>query len=149
MISLWDFLCEHMSIHLLKKNTLVQALADAGVYCLWGVGASSASPLTSLFPSSGNSSKKPTREWEPLSEPKVMPVCLPVPSPPLCWGLGRASAEHEGISARQMCLQPELLCLAHRGLLGLQRGASRGLGPVVCHACGLGCGAWRSTRNAC
>lgn len=38
-----------------------------------------------------------------MSEPKVMPVCLPVPSPPLRWGLGRASAEHAGISFSLSC----------------------------------------------
>lgn len=38
MISLWDFLCEHKSVHLLRKTTLVQALADAGVTVsgMWG-----------------------------------------------------------------------------------------------------------------
>ncbi|XP_038201016.1 calcium/calmodulin-dependent protein kinase kinase 2 isoform X1 [Arvicola amphibius] len=40
--------------------------------------------------------KKPTREWEPLSEPKVMPVCLPVPSPPLRWGLGAGICRARG-----------------------------------------------------
>lgn len=61
-----------------------------------GCVASPGSRLTSLFPSSGNSSKKPTREWEPLSEPKVMPVCLPVPSPPLRWGLGAGICRARG-----------------------------------------------------
>ncbi|XP_052023658.1 calcium/calmodulin-dependent protein kinase kinase 2 isoform X2 [Apodemus sylvaticus] len=43
-------------------------------------------------------SKKPTREWEPLSEPKVTPAYLPlpVPLPPLCWGLGAGSRRAHG-----------------------------------------------------
>lgn len=41
---------------------------------------------------SGDSSKKPTREWEPLSESKVKPACL---RSSLCRGLGAgAAAEH-------------------------------------------------------
>lgn len=41
-----------------------------------------------FYLSSGNSSKKPTREWEPLSEPKVKPACL---HSSLCRGPGRGS----------------------------------------------------------
>ncbi|XP_006530299.1 calcium/calmodulin-dependent protein kinase kinase 2 isoform X8 [Mus musculus] len=47
--------------------------------------------------------KKPTREWEPLSEPKVN-ACLPacaIASPPLGPGGGQLQSKHVGISSRQ------------------------------------------------
>jgi hypothetical protein len=78
-------------------------LEDARVCCLAFWGTSPGSLLMSPFPPSGNSSKKPTREWEPLSEPKVN-ACLPacaIASPPLGPGGGQLQSKHVGISSRQ------------------------------------------------
>lgn len=152
-VLLWDSLCEHASIHRLKKTTLVRALCGrcGGLLSLGCVGHPQRSLLTSLFPSSGHSSKKPTREWEPLSEPKVMPACLPAPSasPLLGPGGGHLQSTRRASSTRRMCLRPELLCLAPRGLWVYSEGASRGLVPWrVMHVGWAVCGAWRSTRNA-
>lgn len=122
-----------------------EALGPAAPGRAW---ASPWSLLTSLFPPSGNSSKKTTREWEPLSEPKVTPACL-------CEALrgpGAGQCRAPGVSTRQMFLPARLLCLSSLRASrpgGNTRGLE-GLGPDggSCMWAGAA-GAWRPTRNAC
>lgn len=52
---------------------------------------------------SGDSSKKPTRECEPLSEPKVTPACLCLS---LCQGLGAGAAAEHGASPPRWTFLP-------------------------------------------
>lgn len=97
------FLCEHTCPFTSKRPPRRGSLEDARVCCLAFWGTSPGPLLMSLFPPSGNSSKKPTREWEPLSEAKVN-ACLPacaITSPPLGSGGGQLQSKHVGISSRQ------------------------------------------------
>lgn len=109
----------------------------SGSECLWGGGQEFHGPkcpfsLPFSLPS-GDSSKKPTRECEPLSEPKVTPACLCLS---LCQGLGAGAAAEHGASPPRWTFLP---AQAHLGPPdpGRKRGASRGLDPTVGCACGL------------
>ena len=121
----------------LLLTTLATALWSwcSGSECLWGLGdwhaMGAKCPFSLPFSlPSGDSSKKPTRECEPLSEPKVTPACLCLR---LCRGLGAGAAAEHGASA------PRRTFLPARGLRTQEEnGASRGLDPAVGRACGLG-----------
>lgn len=109
----------------------------------WASRGSQASLLTSLFPPSGDSSKKPTRECESLSELKVTLACL---CRSLCWGLrggGWAAAEHGGIPT-QADAPSSLSCCgrAHHGPPDpvLERGASGAWTRWWVMHVGWGCG---------
>lgn len=97
-----------------------QQLCEAGVWGLSVSGVGDRHPMDPMCPfslpfslPSGHSSKKPTRECEPLSEPKVTPACLHS----LCWGLGAGAAAEHGASPPRRRFLPA--CAAVPRLLGL------------------------------
>lgn len=96
---------------------------------------------------SGDSSKKPTREWEPLSEPKVTPACL---RSSLCRGLGAGAAAEHGASPPRRTLFPAV----PRSTLGLWTQDEKEGHPGAwtqqwaVHV-NWAVGAWRCTPTAC
>lgn len=96
---------------------------------------------------SGDSSKKPTREWEPLSEPKVTPACL---RSSLCRGLGAGAAAEHGASPPRRTLFPAV----PRSTLGLwtqdeKEGYPGAWTQQWAVHVSWAVGAWRCTLMAC
>lgn len=96
---------------------------------------------------SGDSSKKPTREWDPLSEPKVTPACL---RSSLCRGPGAGAAAEHGASPPRRTFFPAV----PRSTLGLWTQDEKEGHPGAwtqqwaVHV-SWAVGAWRCTPTAC